>query len=76
MQYYRIKCPSKKLDFLINGKFLIIERIGYSFKLVLSDIMKIFNTFPTEKLRKAVNDPLSNQINNPNPSINITNKKE
>lgn len=76
MRYYRTERPSKKLDFPINGKFLIVEKVGHSFKLALPDTMKIFDTFPAEKLRKAANDPLPGQVNDPDPPINITGEEE
>ncbi|QSZ28605.1 hypothetical protein DSL72_003104 [Monilinia vaccinii-corymbosi] len=76
MKDYPTQRPSKKLDFPIQGRFKIIARVDNSFCLDLPATMKIYPVFPLEKLRKAYNDPLPGQIQEPPPPINITSDSE
>ncbi|KAI1000330.1 hypothetical protein K3495_g7864 [Podosphaera aphanis] len=76
MRHLPTQRPSKKLDFLWNGKFLITEKVGNSFKLELLDTFKIHTVFPPEKLRLASSDPLPGQLNDQPFTINVTGDDE
>jgi len=54
------------------GPFLITDQYGSAFKLQLPDSMKIHPVFAPEKLRKAYDDALPGQINEPPPPIVVT----
>jgi Chromo (CHRromatin Organisation MOdifier) domain len=58
------------------GPFEILEQVGHSFRLKLPETMQCDDVFSADKLRKAANDPLSGQINEPPPPVEITDDKE
>ena len=58
------------------GPFKILERIGHSYRVELPDSIKVHNVFPADRLRKAADDPLPGQINEPPPPIEITGDQE
>ncbi|KHJ32483.1 hypothetical protein EV44_g2899 [Erysiphe necator] len=76
MRDFLTQRPTKKLDFPTNGKFLITEKVGNSFRLALPTSMKVHNIFPPEKLRLASSDLLPGQINDEPLPINITGDDE
>ncbi len=51
------------------GPFLVIKQVGNSYKVALPKLIKVHNVFSPDKLRKAANNPLSGQINDPPPLI-------
>jgi transposase InsO family protein len=68
--------PSRKLDHQMAGPFKILERIGHSYRVELPDSIKVHNVFPADRLRKAANDPLPGQVNEPPPPIEIIGDQE
>jgi hypothetical protein len=54
----------------------VLEKIGYSYQLELPDTIHIHDIFPTDKLRKAADNPLPGQYNKPPLPINITGDNE
>jgi hypothetical protein len=56
--------------------YKIFEKVGYSFKVKLLDSIKIHPVFSLDWLRKAINNPLPKQYNNPLPLIQIAKDKE
>ena len=49
--------------------YKILEKIGYSFKVKLLDLIKIHFIFSLDRLRKAINNLLLKQYNNTPPPI-------
>ncbi|KAM3065105.1 hypothetical protein ACMFMG_012250 [Clarireedia jacksonii] len=76
MRHLPTQRPSKKLDYPTGGRFKVLERIGHSYRLDLPSTMRIHDVFPADKLRKAADDPLPGQYNEPPPPINITGTDE
>jgi transposase InsO family protein len=76
MRHLPTQRPSKKLDYPMGGRFKVLEKIGHSYRLELPDTMRIHDIFPAEKLRKAADNPLPAQYNEPPPPINITGTDE
>jgi len=72
------KCnrPSRKLVDQIAGPFEIIEQVGHLFKLKLLESIKVHPVFHTEKLQKALENPLPGQSNPDPPPLQVNNKEE
>ena len=47
------------------GPYKILEKVGYSFKVKLLELIKIHPIFSPDYLQKAVDNPLPKQYNNP-----------
>ena len=58
------------------GPFEVIGNKGVSVELQLVQSMKIHNVFHPNLLRKALTDPLTNQVNEPPPPVIINNEEE
>ncbi len=52
--------PFKKLNDKMLGSFEVTDSVDSSYKLKLSEIMRIHDVFHSELLRSAVNDSLFN----------------
>jgi len=68
--------PSKKLDDKMLGPFQITEPVGSSYKLELSETMRIHDVFHSELLRPAVDDSLPGQKNEPPGPIVVNDEDE
>jgi len=47
------------------GPYKVLKKIGNSYKVKLLDLIKVYPVFLPDKLRKAVNDLLPKQKNEP-----------
>lgn len=68
--------PSKKLDLQMAGPYQILEKVGHSYKVDLPASMKVHKIFSPDKLRKASNNPVPGQKQDPPPPISIAGDAE
>jgi hypothetical protein len=66
--------PSKKLDDKMLGPFKVLEAVGTSYRLQLLSTMRIHDVFSL--LRKAANDPLPGQTNEPPQPVVVDDEDE
>ena len=68
--------PSLKLDHQSAGPYQITGMKGYSYVLDLPKHMKMSNVFHADRLRKAADDPMPGQIEDPEPAIEVNGEPE
>lgn len=72
-QHVKTKRPCKKLDWKNSGPFAVSEKIGsHSYRLHLpDDLRSIHPIFHTSLLRPDPNNPITGQVNEPNPPSEV-----
>ncbi len=66
----------KKLDDKMLGSFINLDLVGSSYKLKLSESMRVHDVFHSDLLRSVVDDPLPGQKNELSDSIVINDEDE
>ncbi len=66
----------KKLDDKMLNSFINLDFVNSSYKLKLSESIHVHDVFHSDLLRSAVDDPLSDQKNEPSGSIVINDEDE
>ena len=56
--------------------YKILEKVGNAYKVKLLDTIKVYFVFSLDKLRKAAQNPLPRQKNNPPLPIQVDGKNE
>ena len=58
------------------GLYTVLEQVGNAFRIDLLPLIRIHPVISADKLRKAANDPLPGQLQEPGPPIIVNGQEE
>lgn len=73
---FTTEAPTTRLDSQYAGPWRIIKKRGHSYVLVVPKWFKGKNLFHADRLRKAANDPLHQQVDDPEPPEEVNGEAE